>query len=142
MAYSYTELKLQRYLENTQITIYVYETDADTVDQVSASDYFNPDTTNNNDFANKLKVGDFIFVKASDASDLLYVSGVSPVTTVSIAGSDPTDLSLQRGYVLVGDANNKAKQLALGTTTNSVLKGDGTDVIVGNVVAADICITN
>lgn len=58
------------------VTLWGYSTALDALAAVSASAYFN-------DVADRLKIGDVIFVKASDGNATYRVTAVSPNVTVA-----------------------------------------------------------
>ena len=70
------------------LTVWQYTTTDDTLATVEGSGYF-ADSGATDDLTNSIKVGDYIFVTASDASALLVVTAVGTITT-SVMTAQPS----------------------------------------------------
>ena len=116
MSYNQNKLSVEGYLKYNAPSTFTYDTEDDTLAQVSASGFFVPGNNPSNrseNLADKIKIFDFIKVAASDESDMLWVESLDPIETVSMAGSDPTDLNLDDSHIFVGDSSNKAADVAV-----------------------------
>lgn len=107
---------------------YSYYTSTETLAQVKASGYFD-------DVSGRLAIGSKITVTATDGSEDIAVTALSPnVTTTEWVSF--TELDIPQGGLIVGDAAGKASTLAIGAA-NTVLHSNGTTASWGQVVPAD-----
>lgn len=128
------------------INLWGYVSETDDIATIETANYFD-------DIADRLSIGDYIYLRGSDGSDLVGVTAVSPHVTVapnpdvvtpgSIVNADINAAaaidfsklaSLTSGRILVGSAGNVPTAVAM--------SGDATIVASGALTIANSAITN
>ncbi len=135
MAFNSANLSRCTITNQTGPVLYIYVT-ADTVADVSMSDYFRPfgSSLNQSIYPFQFNVGDMIESNCSDGRTFISITSIDPVT--SQAEAEPGELSnvLASGRIFVGNASNIA--------TGVAMSGDAAMANTGALTIANSAITN
>ena len=127
MAYNYENLTLvQQNFVQGLLNLWTYTTTVDNLATVETSGYFVPSAApinSTDDLTGKIQVGDFINITASNASDIVIVTALNPITVIPAAlvpaGTETVSVAVYEGQITWSEGG-----ASLATTVTGVLTTD------------------